>query len=58
MGLTTGATLSRLGGGQEVGGNNLGLILFLLALSICVALIPTAIKKFAPASMAAAQSHV
>lgn len=55
--VTAGATLSRLQPGEDVVGNNLGLIVFLLVLSICVALIPSAIKRFAPASMAAAQSH-
>jgi hypothetical protein len=42
--------------GEDVLSNNAGQLLFLLVLSICVALIPSFIKKFAPASMAAAQS--
>ena len=51
-----GAALSRLQPGEDVLGNNMGLVLFLLALSIAVAAIPTIIKRCGSASMVAAQT--
>ena len=51
-----GATLSRMRPGEDVMSNNAGQLLVLRALSVFVALIPSLVKKFAPASMAAAQS--
>jgi len=54
-GVWAGAALSRLQPGEDVISNNVGLLVFLLALSIAVALIPTLIKKCGSASMMAAQ---
>ena len=57
--VTAGATLSRLKPGEDVmGRNNLSQILFLLVLSIVVALIPAVIKRCGGSAMVAAQSSV